>query len=78
MTAITFGIAMTLYVLLGAYGIRLIRDDGTNQYGIHSEEDPKPVRDGTFVRLVDALGIRTQSSFANSMAPSTSNRLTAD
>ena len=60
MTAIAFGIAMTLYVLLGAYGIRLIRDDGTNQYGIHSEEDPKPVRDGTFVRLVDALGIRTQ------------------
>ena len=60
MTAIAFGITTTLFVLLGAYGIHLVRDDGTNQYGIHSEEDPKPAKDGAFVRLVDALGIRTQ------------------
>ena len=60
MTAIAFGITTTLFVLLGAYGIHLVRDDGTNQYGIHSEEDSISTGDSSFVRLVDALGIKTQ------------------
>ena len=60
MTAIAFGIATTLLVLLGAYGIHLIRDDGTNQYGIHSNDEHAPTSEGSFVRLIDALGIRTQ------------------
>ena len=60
MTAIAFGVATTLFVLLGAYGIHLIRDDGTNQYGIHGEHDRTSTGDGSFVRLIDTLGIRTQ------------------
>ncbi len=60
MAAIAFGAATTLLVLLGAYGIHLIRDDGTNQYRIHSEEDRASTGNGTFVRLIDILGIRTQ------------------
>lgn len=60
MTAIAFGVATTLLVLLGAHGIHLIRDDGTNQYGIHSEDDHTPTSEGSFVKLIDALGIRTQ------------------
>ena len=60
MTAIAFGIATTLLVLLGAYGIHLIRDDGTNQYGIHSNDEHAPTSEGSFVRVIDALGIRTQ------------------
>jgi len=59
-TAIAFGVATTLLVLLGAHGIHLIRDDGTNQYGIHSEDDRTPTSGGSFVKLIDALGIRTQ------------------
>jgi len=59
-TAIAFGVATTLFVLLGAYGIHLIRDDGTNQYGIHGEHDRTSTGDGSFVRLIDTLGIRTQ------------------
>ena len=69
MTAIAFGVTTTLFVLLGAYGIHLIRDDGTNQYGIHGNDEHTPTSEGSFVRLIDALGIRTQNSFANSMAP---------
>ena len=60
MTAIAFGVAKTLFVLLGAYGIHLTRDDGTNQYGIHGEHDRTSTGDGSFVRLIDTLGIRTQ------------------
>ncbi|OLO70556.1 type II secretion system F family protein [Actinomyces oris] len=60
MTAIAFGITTTLFVLLGAYGIHLIRDDGTNQYEIHDERDHESTGNGGFVRLIDALGIRTQ------------------
>ena len=60
MTAIAFGVTTTLFVLLGAYGIHLVRDDGTNQYGIHSKEDSTSTGDSSFVRLIDALGIKTQ------------------
>lgn len=60
MTAIAFGVTTTLFVLLGAYGIHLIRDDGTNQYGIHGNDENTPTSEGSFVRLIDALGIRTQ------------------
>jgi len=59
-TAIAFGVTTTLFVLLGAYGIHLIRDDGTNQYGIHGNDEHTPTSEGSFVRLIDALGIRTQ------------------
>ncbi|OLO57243.1 type II secretion system protein F [Actinomyces oris] len=60
MTAAAFGVVTTLFILLGAYGIHLVRDDGTKHYGIHSEEDHTPPGDGGLVRLVDTLGIRTQ------------------
>ena len=60
MTAVVFGVTTTLFVLLGAYGIHLIRDDGTNQYGIRGEHDRTSTGDGGFVRLIDTLGIRTQ------------------
>ena len=60
MTAVVFGVTTTLFVLLGAYGIHLIRDDGTNQYGIRGEHDRTSTGDGGFVRLIYTLGIRTQ------------------
>lgn len=60
MTAIAFGVATTLFILLGAYGIHLIRDDGINQYGIYGEHDRTSTVNGGFARLIDTLGIRTQ------------------
>ena len=60
MTAIAFGTTATLFVLLAAYGIHLIRDDRTNRYGISGEENHTTTGGGAFVRLIDTLGIKTQ------------------
>lgn len=60
MTAIAFSTTATLFVLLAAYGIHLIRDDRTTQYGLSGEEYHAPTGNGTFVRVIDTLGIRTQ------------------
>ena len=70
MTAIAFGVTTTLFVLLGAYGIHLVRDDGTNQYRIHSKEDSTSTSDSSFVRLIDALGIKTQKFLRKLYGPS--------
>ena len=60
MTAIAFSTTATLFVLLAAYGIHLIRDDRTNRYGISGEENHTTTGGGAFVRLIDTLGIKTQ------------------
>ena len=60
MAAIAFGITATLIVLIAAYGIHLIRDDGTNQYGFSDNNPHTSSRSSAFVRLIDNLGVRTQ------------------
>lgn len=60
MAAIAFGITATLIVLIAAYGIHLIRDDGTNQYGFSDNDPHTSSRSSAFVRLIDNLGVRTQ------------------
>ena len=61
MTAIAFGTTATLFVLLAAYGIHLIRDDRTNRYGISGEENHTTTGGGAFFRLIYTHGIKTQN-----------------
>lgn len=60
MPAVLYSITTTTMVLLSAYGIHLIRDDGTSQLTITTNHSPHTQRKGGFVRVIDTLGLRTQ------------------
>jgi len=69
MPAIVYSATAAFVVLLAAYGIHLIKDDGTSQLGIADHDDKKVERKSGFVLLIDALGIRTQQSLRRLYGP---------
>ena len=69
MTAVVFGVTTTLFVLLGAYGIHLIRDDGTNQYGIAASMIEHRQAMAALFDSSTLSELELRSSFVNSMAP---------
>lgn len=69
MPAIIYSTAAAFVVLLAAYGIHLIKDDGASQLGIADHDDKKVERRSGFVLLIDTLGIRTQQSLRRLYGP---------
>jgi len=55
-----FSSAAAFTVLVAAYGIHLIRDDGTSQMGLTTDIKSNTQRASAFVKLIDTLGTKTQ------------------
>lgn len=60
MIPLIFSSAVAFAVLVAAYGLHLIRDDGTSQLGLSTEIEDNTQQVSVFVKLIDTLGIRTQ------------------
>ena len=59
MTALLAALFCTLLVLMGANGIRMMRDDGTSQIlGSPTDDTPGTESRGPMIRLIDTLGTR--------------------
>ena len=60
MLPLIFSSTAALVVLIAAYGLHLVRDDGTSQLGLHVDIENKTQQVSAFVKLIDTLGIKTQ------------------
>ena len=60
MLPLIFSSTAALVVLIAAYGLHLVRDDGTSQLGLHVDIENNTQQVSAFVKLIDTLGIRTQ------------------
>ena len=70
MTALLTALFCTLLVLLGANGIRMMRDDGTSQIlGSPTDDTPGAERRGPMIRLIDTLGTRAQRALRRIYGP---------
>lgn len=60
MLPLIFSSTAALVVLIAAYGLHLVRDDGTSQLGLHVDIENNTKQVSAFVKLIDTLGIKTQ------------------
>ena len=60
MPAALYSVTATAMILLAAYGIHLVRDDGSSQLAITANDSTQNERRTGFVRVIDILGIKTQ------------------
>ena len=60
MLPLIFSSTAALVVLIAAYGLHLVRDDGTSQLGLHVDIENNTQQVSAFVKLIDTLGIKTQ------------------
>lgn len=70
MTALLTALFCTLLVLMGANGIRMMRDDGTSQIlGSPTDDTPGTESRGPMIRLIDTLGTRAQRALRRIYGP---------
>ena len=60
MLPLIFSSTAALVVLIAAYGLHLVRDDGTSQLGLHVDIENNTQQVSAFVKLIYTLGIKTQ------------------